>query len=505
MIPAFIALDRSVSFKSAFRKGLFLSFWFGMFCFYWIYGVLVEYGGLPSYVAGILALLFNFISEPQWYVMAPLIWWIQAQRERIPGYLRGLTIAFLFAATDSFAPKLFRDTLGHGLYASERLRQCADLFGAHGLTFCIVWVNWVLYEAFRAVRQRDEPSIWPTLAKKTPYLASSLLLFLTLYGYGSMRLGQVKSWMSEPQSSVPMAAIQGNIGDIEKLAAEQGFGQAAVNVLNTMMTLSEKAMQGPIKPEVLVWPETTYPSNFRKPTHPVEQARDSHLERFVKRIGVPVVFGGYDQIGHQPFNSMFFLAPDGALATYHKNILLMFGEYIPGMSSIPWLMQLLPQIGNFGRGSGPAAIEIPLSQAGNRSVKAGPIICYEALFPYYTIEEARLGAQFLLNATNDSWFGNTSEPHLHISLSAFRSIETKLPQLRSTNTGISALILPDGSINLPTKIYEPGIMSAPVPIYKPFPHPVLMLLWGDWFPLFGFLMGIAGLCGCAYFLKRRPV
>jgi apolipoprotein N-acyltransferase len=116
------------------------------------------------------------------------------------------------------------------------------------------------------------------------------------------------------------------------------------------------------------------------------------------------------------------------------------------------------------------------------------------------IDEARKGAQFIMNITNDSWFGPSGEPKLHLSLTIFRSIETRLPQLRSTNTGISTLISADGEITQPTGIMESEILNAPIPVTDPIP--TLMKAWGDWFGPLALAVSLLGLA--AFFVAIRP-
>jgi apolipoprotein N-acyltransferase len=97
----------------------------------------------------------------------------------------------------------------------------------------------------------------------------------------------------------------------------------------------------------------------------------------------------------------------------------------------------------------------------------------------------------LLNVTNDSWFGNLGEPELHLALTTFRSIETRLPQLRATNTGISALILQDGSLARTGPSNEALHLNWDIPLISS--PPTLVLRWGDWFGPLAFLLGVAGL------------
>ena len=187
---------------------------------------------------------------------------------------------------------------------------------------------------------------------------------------------------------------------------------------------------------------------------------------------------------------------------YHKNILLLFGEYIPGMESIRWLKEMFPQIGNFGRGPGPEVFPLPSINPGLGELRVSPVICYEALFPSYSIEAARKQSQLILNITNDSWFGPWGEPYMHLSLTIFRSIETRLPQLRATNTGVSALILPSGEMVRQSAVYQPEIMNVTVPVAEAAPW-TLMKAWGDWFGTFAVILGLFPMAFLVW-RARRP-
>jgi apolipoprotein N-acyltransferase len=258
--------------------------------------------------------------------------------------------------------------------------------------------------------------------------------------------------------------------------------------------MSDKALAMTPKPDALVWPETSYPTTFGTPATLNEVALDESVRNYALTRKTSLLFGGYDHREGKDYNAFFFLAPRASgsepteLQIYRKNILLLFGEYIPLSDYITFLRTAFPQVGNFGRGTGPEVLRVYPNDPAAPPVLAGPIICYEALFPSYIIGAARKGSQMILNITNDSWFGPYGEPILHFSLVTFRGIETRLPQVRSTNTGISALILPDGTVQSRTSIDGEEIMNLTVPITEPIP--TLMKAWGDWFGPFCFVIGL---------------
>ena len=122
---------------------------------------------------------------------------------------------------------------------------------------------------------------------------------------------------------------------------------------------------------------------------------------------------------------------------------------------------------------------LPILLSDGRSVQLGPIICSEALYPQHVIDTARKGSELILNVGSDGWFGAYGEPEFHLAISKFRSIETRLPQARAANSGISALILPTGEVTQRSQLGEQRIMNLDVPLGRL--QSTLMLEWGEWF------------------------
>jgi apolipoprotein N-acyltransferase len=489
LIPWFLALKKTRSIRSAFIQGLWLSFFMSILGFYWVAYVLHDFAELPWSGAAVGLVAYGFIGQPQFYLFAPLWKWLQPKL-RHP-LLASFCFAFLYTGIDWIIPKLFVDTLGHSLWTATRLRQSADLGGAALLTFVIYFVNdtlWRIWENRWALRANLR--LWRTQA----ILSACFVAFLFIYG--GIREKEIKAIVASSTRSLQVGVIQANIGDFDKIAAETGQATAADRILDKFFELSDAALKLDPKPEVLIWPETSYPSTFRTPHTLGEFALDSRVEGYVRSHNIPVLFGGYDHIDRKDFNAFFFLSPrkdpglvgGGDLQIYRKNILLLFGEYIPGADTFTFLKTMFPQVGYFGRGIGPDVLKVVRADATQPDIPVGPIICYEALFPNYIIQAARKGSQLILNITNDSWFGPNGEPILHFSLVTFRGIETRLPQVRSTNTGISALILPDGTVSARTKIGTEEVLNVKVPLTDPIP--TLMKKWGDWFGPFALILGL---------------
>jgi apolipoprotein N-acyltransferase len=127
--------------------------------------------------------------------------------------------------------------------------------------------------------------------------------------------------------------------------------------------------------------------------------------------------------------------------------LVPFGEYVPFSNVLFFVSQVVTAVGQLGAGLVPTVFEIP----GGRF---GALICYEGIFPALTRRFINGGADFLVNVTNDAWYGNTSAPYQHLAQAAFRTVENRVPMVRAANTGISAIIDADGRIRWQGPLYE---------------------------------------------------
>jgi len=224
----------------------------------------------------------------------------------------------------------------------------------------------------------------------------------------------------------------------------------------------------------LVWPESAIPMLIDE----VPQAR----ERLVRALpdDVTLLLGALRREFHdlagtpsvRMYNSLF--AVNGAgdiLARYDKWRLVPFGEYLPFAALLEplGLRKLVPLPLGFSAGSAPRTLVIEGTPG------FAPLICYEAIFPRALIDRQDR-PEWLLNVTNDGWFGSTAGPYQHLEQARFRAIEEGLALVRAANTGISAVIDPFGRILHRLPLGEAGRFDSPLP--RPLP-PTYYALWGD--------------------------
>ena len=452
-VPLFYYLNKyNPTYRRTFFIGFLISIGITLGGFYWVIYATEEYGGLPLPAALALFIAFCLIGQLQ----VPFYLVLRKKALESVSLKKWFWIGgFVYAGIESFYPKLFLDSAGHAFSGSLYFSQIADAGGVFFITVLVISFAETL--AF-ALNENNR--------KNFKLLIAPISIFVLCFGYGAFRVGQIRQLLliQKNTPTLKVALVQANIGDYMKVAAEKGLNEASDEVIKEYLKYSTQALS--YSPDAIVWPETAYPALFGKPTRSDEGRMENHLREFASTFPGTMIFGGYDRdTSSRDYNSMFFLPSSEAKAyvpipTYHKTILLMFGETLPFAEFFPSIKEWFPTMGFFGRGPGPEVY--PVKNAKGEIFKIAPSICYEGLFPTHSLDGARLGADALLNITNDSWFGPNGEPYLHFALTRFRTIETRLPMLRSTNTGVTALINPLGELEGQTSLFKAEVLPVDV-------------------------------------------
>jgi apolipoprotein N-acyltransferase len=503
LVPWLAVLDRARTVRQALMAGLLQSLLFTAVITGWFAGALRDYAqSSASWAYWLVLLLFSPILQPQ-FLAGAVARHLAGRWAPAGAFLRvGLTGGLVYVGTEWLWPKLFVDTLGHGFYGSIWWRQGADVAGAHGLTVVVIAVNECVLAAMKAFAARGWK--WPGLRPLRVPAAVGVVLVAALTGYGAWRYQQVSERMGKGEG-LKVGVVQASITNYGRLREEMGTVDALQMILDTHYALSDGLMKD-TKPDLIVWPETVYPTTFGSPKSEEGAQFDQQLSGYVGERQVPLIFGAYDLEQDREFNAAMFLGPAGnveerrlELAVYRKTHLFPLTEYVPEVMDRPWVRGLLPWLGTWKRGEGPQSL--PFALRGGRVVKVAPLICYEDLFPGYVAEAVRKGAELIVTISNDSWFGASAGPRFHLTVSAFRSIETRLPQVRATNSGISAFISPTGEIlNTVQTGQRAGVLMA-VPQTEPVS--TLMVAWGDWFGPTALVLGAVLLVAQVLLARRK--
>lgn len=464
LVPWLAALDRTPALRGTLALALALCVVFVVAVFGWFAPAIASYTGAPWMVGiGVLAVAAPLL-EPQFLTTALVR---RRVRQRRDGFaVMALASAGVYVGTEWLVPKLFGDTLGYGLFPAGWLRQGADLGGVPALTFVLVVAN---EGVWRVVRDG-----WRSAAAPAVCVA---VLVGALSGYGALRVHQLAA---ATPGIRPLSAgvVQAGLSKYDRLATEIGTYAAVRTILDAHYALSGEALTH--DPDVLVWPETVYPTTFGTPKSPDGAAFDREIAGWVARTGRALVFGSYDAEDGHEYNAAVFLEPsrDGRLVfdTYRKAALFPFIEYVPRVVDNAFVRHLLPWLGTWTPGNG--AHVLPLRLRDGRTLRVAPLICYDVLAPGLARAAVRQGAELILTLSNDSWFAAGAGPWFHFVAAAFRSIETRRPQIRATNTGISAAIAPSGDVLVRADVDTRAALLATVtPVAA---APPLAVLVGDW-------------------------
>jgi len=472
LVPWLLVLDAARTTRGAALSGLAMSFAFVAAVFAWFGAAIGAFTGIGAAPGMAILLVLAPLMQPQVIAFA-LVRHLVGRRHG--PVLRAIAGASAWVACEWALPKLLGDTLGHALLPSTLLRQAADLGGAAGLSFLILLVNEAIAAAIS--RRREGARAW-----LRPAAMGAAMVLLTA-GYGFARLSTLQSPPAEGAATVRVAMVQASITDYERLRREIGAYEVVRKVLDTHYALSMSAIRDH-QADVLLWSETVYPTTFGHARSEDGAALDREIQDFVDAMGTPLVFGTYDIDAAGEYNAAAFLEPGrGLLGTYRKTHPFPLTEYVPAWLDRAWLRRLLPWAGSWQPGSG--ARVLPLRTADGREVNVVPLICLDDVHPGLAIDGARLGAQAIVGMSNDSWF--TDYPvgaRLHLSVAAFRSIETRLPQVRVTTNGLSAIIDDTGEVLAATNLGDEAVLTAYVSAVDP--APTLMVRWGDWVGPAGF-------------------
>ena len=299
---------------------------------------------------------------------------------------------------------------------------------------------------------------WIAAFVRRPVVGAILVVagWLALSGIG---------WLRPPAPETPADAprvrlVQPNAPQDEKWDPELSWG-----FFERAQELT--AAGGPV--DLIVWPETSLPFGVGTDDDPVFSGLADVAG------GAPLVFGA-QRIGDagRYFNALMVLSPEGRITeTYDKHHLVPFGEYVPlGDLASRFGLHGLAASEGMGYSAGPGLRSIDLGPLG----RALPLICYEAIFPE-EVGAASPRPDWMLQITNDAWFGTFAGPQQHLAIARMRAIEQGLPMMRAANTGISAAIDADGRVVASLPLGEAGALDAALP---PSRDPTLYGRSGDW-------------------------
>ncbi len=343
-------------------------------------------------------------------------------------WLRG----HLFTGFPWAAPGMMTDAMGG-------VAQLLSVMGVYGVSFCVVlWsvLPWAFWRAWHDERR----SIWR--------LAAVALSLPIAWLWGEWRLAQSPTTFAD---NVSVRLVQPNISQSDKWREDN-----KLKIYDQLLALS--ASNASQSPNVIVWPESSVA--FLLDESPVGLARIGDMlgpDRMLVAGAIRREKSG--SVMDRYFTSVLAINGQGEVTGhYDKWRLVPGGEFLP----LAWLLEPLgfTRIANlpesFHAGAGPHSLD--LGKAG----LAGPLVCYEVIFPE-NITDSQQRPHWLVNVTNDGWFGNSVGPYQHLAQARMRAIEQGLPLVRAANTGVSAVIDPNGRIVAATRLGEEAVLDSRLP------------------------------------------
>ena len=408
-VPLFFAVKgkkAAVAFLLFYLCGIV--FW--LLIIYWLIHVtffglilMVLYLALYFGVFGFLACRFLFLT-PTYYLLTTSAIWVLLE------YLRShLLTGFGWAL------------LGYSQYLTLPAIQIADITGVWGVSFVVMAINIAIFTIID-----KKKSLFTTY-----YILPAIVLLATL-GYGYYQLYHVPR--SAHGTPIRISVIQGNIPqELKWQPMSHRF------ILDSYISLSKEAAKD--KPDLIIWPEASSPGFLGQDNWIFE-----NIFGAAKYLDINLLLGTVTFQDNNYFNSAILVDNNGKVVErYDKIHLVPFGEYIPLKKMFVFLETAVP-IGDFVAGKEYTLFSLDSRLEARDPRKFAVLICFEDIFPELSRQFVKKGADFLVNITNDAWFGKTSSPYQHLSASVFRAVENRVFLMRAANTGISGFINPVGKI-----------------------------------------------------------
>lgn len=431
LLPLLTAVDERTP-AVAFRRGWLSGLAFYLGTLYWIVPTIAAYTPIPAAAAVLPLVLLSGV---------------------LAAYTGAFAAGTVFAARHGVNPALFAPlwwvalewlrswfltgfpwvSLGYSQYRQPALIQIAEITGVYGVSALVVLFNVVV---FTVLRRRGTPRL------RAAQFGILTLLLLGVFLFGTWRPRDLAR--RAPAQHLRAAVIQGNIPQHRKW--DPAYQEATVGIYERLSR--DAARQGAT---LIVWPETAAPFFFQ-----LDGPFAQRVRALARETGTWLLFGspafapGPDTEPRLR-NRAYLLTPDGEIAAFYDKVhLVPFGEYVPLPSLLFFLAPAVEGFGGFVPGAG--VVNLPFGPH-----RAGPLICYEAIFPALARRFVAAGADVLVSLTNDAWYGDTSAPDQHLAMAALRAVENRVPVIRAANTGFSAFVHPDGRILERTELFTPAV------------------------------------------------
>ena len=422
LVPSLVIAAQLGSVR-AFGLGLSCGLVMGFGRIHWLSETLHLYGNIPLVLGGLTAAALIF-----YLALYTAIFFLLVRRLPFDSYLFPWLSGSIWIVLEWIQNWLFSgfpwELMGASQYLNRPVVQLAALTGIYGISFVLVLINSSLAQIL--------------VLRRWSYGLSAVLLLCGVFTWGYYRLDHLAK---DQDANVEIGVVQGSFPQDIKWRIVPLSVERYTNMTRSL------AQQGSL--DLIIFPETALP--FR-----LFQRADSlyfhQITSLAQEVSTPLLVGSLEATRNNTklFNRAFLFDAQGKIVDSSDKVhLVPFGEYLP----FPWLFQymegLTAESGIFDPGERHKILHLP-----DKDIAFGVFICYESIFPEITRQLTQLGAEFLINTTNDAWFGRSAAPHQHFSMAVLRAVETGRSVIRAANTGISGVISPSGAILHTTPLFE---------------------------------------------------
>jgi apolipoprotein N-acyltransferase len=492
LLPLLISIEGK-SRSDAFKIGLIAGIFHYLTLIYWIVTVISRYGNISLGLSLSALLLLSFYLSLYMAFFALLV--VNVKKSSLYSFWGACIWVALEYARSHIMTGFPWCLLGYSQFSRLPLIQISDITGVYGLSFVIVWVNFVIYNlVFLTIKKTistyttvhkpqatifdhkkhngqqktDSPSSRRSRFSETAVLSefrksgrwwaesgyaariiaieiilTSLVIGFILF-YGNNKL---KENTKNNGKDLRVVIVQGNID--QSIKWDLDFQEKTVSIYRKLSIESAD-----FEPQLIIWPETALPYYFQDTSQ-----LSKEVFEVAKITNSNILFGSPGYVKHKDtmvyYNRAYIISANKVFDYYDKVHLVPFGEYVPLKKYIPFVHRVVPAAGDFSGGREVKPLHSP-------DLTIGSLICFEAIFPDISRKLAIKGAELLVNLTNDAWFGRTSAPYQHLSMAVFRCVENGLPMVRAANTGISAFILANGKIVNKSELFVRGTLQREI-------------------------------------------
>jgi len=440
LVPLLKSLEKESPSK-AFRLGIIAGLAHYLTLIYWIIIVLNTYGGLNLIVSSAILLLLSVYLSLYPALFSLLVGYLKGSRFR--AFITAGVWVSLEYIRAGFLTGFPWCLLGYTQFGHLHLIQIVDTVGVYGISFLILLANALIYILLF--------SAGPGAGKR--YLGLEIFLLIVLLSvamlYGNYRLSGDSEGLKDGKP-VKVAIVQGNID--QSIKWDPSYQRDS---LEKYRGLTETTYG--FKPRLIVWPETALPFFFQDNAELTEE-----VYRISGESGALMILGSpaYEKVSGsiRYYNRAYWLSGEDLSTGYYDKVhLVPFGEYVPLKTLLPFVNRLVSAAGDFASGRDLSPMMLP-------DLPTGMLICYEAIFPELSRAQVKKGASILVNITNDAWYGMSSAPYQHLSMSLFRAVENRRPMIRAANTGFSAFIDSNGRIIAKGDLFDEEVLMSEVKV-----------------------------------------